>query len=124
MGYTVQLTCQCGYQKELKLGTGRKLPDAAYIREVFPEDKLTGFNAALQAGCLGKLFYLENTLSYCNRCKEIKEGMALHYQVNGAEKTVYASCPDCGRELELPGDAPSCPKCGRLLSAEESGVWD
>lgn len=124
MGYRIHVTCQCGYQKELKLGTGRKLPDAAYVLEHFPEDKLADFNAALDTGCLGKLFYIENILSYCKNCNEIKEGKALHYQVDGTDKTVYASCPDCGQELQLPGEEPPCPECGRILSTEELGIWD
>lgn len=124
MGYIQKLTCQCGYKKELNLGTGRHIPDAAYINEHFSAGKLSEFNTALKYGKLGRLFYIENTLSFCKKCNDMKEGSMLHYQVGDTEKKIHDVCNVCNQELELIEDEPKCPRCGKILNTEMSGLWD
>lgn len=125
MGYINKLSCQCGYVKELRVGTGRRIPDVAYVDGQFSKDSLSKFHAALNSGSLGKLFYIENTMSYCKKCNDIKEGKMLHYEINGNEKTVHEPCQDCGHEMELVDvEKPLCPKCGKVLDVEMGGLWD
>lgn len=124
MGYINTLSCECGYKVNLRIGTGRHLPDIAYIQKNFSANKLKEFNAALKAGCLGQLFYIENTMAYCKYCKKIKVGKALHFQINTTEKVIYDICSTCGHELQLIEEEPSCPECGRVLNVTMSGLWD
>lgn len=124
MGYIEKLSCDCGYRTELYLGTGRLLPDAAYIQSLFPAERLKEFNAALKCGILGKPFYIENTLCYCGHCKGIREGRTLHFQIGDVEKSVFGVCPDCGEDLTPAEGDPLCPKCGKPLLSEPGGLWD
>lgn len=124
MGYVNKLSCQCGYKKHLNLGSGRQIPDVAYIREQFSVEMLTEFNAALNNGSLGTLFYIENTLSYCKTCNDIKEGKALHFQVGTKEKIVFDVCTTCGESLTLLNEELICPNCGNILEETTEGLWD
>lgn len=124
MGLIKQLSCDCGYLEDFSLGTGMQLPDAEYVNANFSSDKLTEFTAALESGNLGKPFYIENTLSYCGTCKELKEGKLLHYRIGGTEKTVQDRCVTCKQELEVIKSEPICPRCGKSLKEEVKGMWD
>lgn len=124
MGYTNKLSCQCGYEVTINIGSGRQLPDVAYVKKHFPEGLLSEFNAAWNAGCLSPLFYIESNMYYCKHCRNLKEGSALHFQINDREKTVYESCPGCGREMKPAVGDPSCPQCGKELTVKTTGYWD
>ena len=125
MGHIKWLLCECGYENIFTQGTGSRLPDAAYINENFAKDKLTDFNRSLQSESLGRIFYIENTVSYCGVCKELKEGRKLHYQVDGIDQTVCEDCDTCGSELKQTIDGEVlCPRCGNILSEETEGFWD
>ncbi len=125
MGRIKKLSCECGYEKSFALGTGNRLPDAAYINENFSMDKLADFNAGLQSGSLGRIFYIANTLSYCGVCKELKEGKKLHYKINEIDKTVSENCDTCHSELTQTTDGEIlCPSCGKVLHEEMDGFWD
>lgn len=124
MGYINELSCSCGYHKELNVGTSRQIPDLSYINDKIVQEKLTEFKEALAKGSLGKLFYIENVMSYCNKCNEIKEGRVLHYQVGHQEKSIRDLCHTCGNELEPVNDEPLCPDCGNTLNVTMTGLWD
>lgn len=124
MGYISKLTCKCGFHRTLMLGTGRGIPDVEFVREQLPRDLLREFNEAYEKGCLSPLFYIENLLSYCPQCQQLKESKVLHYQINGLDKLVYDTCDTCGGIMQRTGEEIHCPTCGRPLKVEPEGYWD
>ena len=124
MGQVYNLSCKCGYNKDVQIGEGMMGMRLEAIREVFTPEELSEFENALADGltdyCLGRM------LAYCMDCMDIVNANVLRYAVGGLIKIIVKPCEKCKGTLfpYYSIFSLSCPRCSNALSIAEAGLWD
>lgn len=122
MGQITELSCKCGYKKELHLGTGLMAINERMMRKTFTSEELKDFDAALKDNTL-KNFNIENVRVYCPSCNDILSLPTLKYTVGALDKSIRKNCPTCGGKT-IETEASGCPKCSGTLEEKAVGHWD
>ena len=124
MGQTLNLTCSCGYKKDIQVGAGLLSIKEDTIRRLFTPEELAGFDRALKSGEAGFFMHTQK-IAYCKACSDLFSAPELSYGSDEQKKYVLKPCPECGGQLASRDDPGDCPKCGKVLSAEPVNVmWD
>lgn len=122
MGKIKELSCKCGYKKELYTGSGLMAIKEWMTRKTFTPEELRDFDDAKSKGTL-KYFIIENIKAYCPLCNDIFALPTLKYKVGALDKSVSKNCPECGGKT-IETEAATCPKCGGALEEKAAGHWD
>lgn len=123
MGEIYKVSCQCGYEKELKLGGGLASLNIRTVRRLFSDEKRAAFEAYYQSKEV-QSFVVENEPAYCDACREIMTVPVLRARlVHGEGMEIIGDCPDCGQKVQRLKDL-SCPLCHKALKQEIIGHWD
>ena len=125
MGYILNLTCKCNYNKNLYLGSGMFLPDENMVFETFPKEKITDFTKAFEDKTL-TFFYIEQKMAFCPTCNEIVASPVLCFQIREESYFYHSECNECKGTLEFhdSDEKCTCPLCGLLIAPSDGGMWD
>ncbi|MDR2570906.1 MAG: hypothetical protein LBD23_11545 [Oscillospiraceae bacterium] len=122
MGQMFDLSCKCGYKKEVSLGEGLMAINLDFIRRIFDPDELTDFENAIANGACDYSF--GQRIAYCSSCKDIENVTVLRYVEDGNTNIVCKPCQKCDSEVTLQGELGNCPLCGTKMTMKETGMWD
>lgn len=127
MGNMIKMQCEnCGFSRELLVGSGFTSHNMNVIRKVFGEEILQDFMKELEEGRI-RSYFMSLETAYCDSCKTIQSVDVLHYQYKGGNeivKEIVGTCPECNGAVEFSDKRWICPDCGRKLKQFEVGCWD
>ncbi len=124
MGQTLNLSCNCGYKKDMQIGSGLLSIREDTIRRLFDPEELDGFDKALEDGDAG-FFVHTQKIGYCKACSDLFSVAELSYGPDAQKKYVLKPCPKCGGQLTTRDNPGACPKCGKELNSNKIGLmWD
>lgn len=124
MGKIYKISCKCGYEKKLYIGGGLASCNINMVNRVFLEEKRKEFdhynnNKEVQS------FFVENELSFCDKCKEIMTIAVLKAQlINNRKLKIVNDCHTCNNKIQILNDIYMCPRCSQEIIKEEIGDWD
>lgn len=122
MGERITYRCDCGYEKQLDLGSGLHAINLNMVRRFFPDEaSLISENRSDVIS-----YELSNTLAECHTCKDLFAAPSLKYVWDGTHTAVLNVCAHCGGCMTIHADHKnvSCPKCGKVMTIFTNGHWD